>query len=176
MRKIVVLLVLAVFPFVTNAQSAFDKFEDSDEVTSFVVNKKMFTLISKFDVDDPDAAQMKEMVNSLESLKVFTTENPAVAADMKKAVNSYLKSKKMEELMRLKDKDVNIKFYIMEGKDSDHVKELLMYIDGINDIKIEGRKVESVILSLVGDIDLNKISQLTKTMNLPSELNKAQKN
>lgn len=38
----------------------------------------------------------------------------------------------MEELMRVKDKDANVKFYIRQGKDADHVKELLMFVDGIN--------------------------------------------
>jgi hypothetical protein len=41
---------------------------------------------------------------------------------------------------------------------------------------VNGRKVETVLLSLTGDIDLNKINSLTKKMNLPQELNKAGKN
>lgn len=50
-----------------------------------------------------------------------------------------------------------------------------MFVDGINGTaKMPGdRKVETVLLSLTGDIDLNKISTLTKKMNLPSELDKA---
>lgn len=91
---------------------------------------------------------------------------------MKSTVDKYLKSSAMEELMRVKDKDANVKFYIRQGKDADHVKELLMFVDGINGTaKMPGdRKVETVLLSLTGDIDLNKISTLTKKMNLPSEL------
>ena len=79
--------------------------------------------------------------------------------------------------MRVKDKEANIKFYIKNGKDDDHVSELLMFVSGINhdEIDIHGRKFESVLVSLTGDIDLNKIGSLTKKMNLPKELNAADK-
>jgi hypothetical protein len=81
--------------------------------------------------------------------------------------------------MRVKDKDANVKFYIRQGKDSDHVSELLMFVTGIKDsganVSVNGRKFETVLLSLTGDIDLNKIGSLTKKMNLPEELNEAGK-
>ena len=94
---------------------------------------------------------------------------------MKASVGKYLKSSSLTELMRVKDKDANVKFYIKEGKDSDHVSELLMFVTGIKEIEANGRKFETVLLSLTGNIDLNKISSLTNKMNLPEELNKAGK-
>jgi len=89
-----------------------------------------------------------------------------------------LKSSSLQELMRVKDKDANVKFYIKSGKDEDHVSELLMFVTGIKNgnVEINDRKFERVLLSLTGDIDLNKIGSLTQKMNLPSELNKAGKN
>jgi hypothetical protein len=81
----------------------------------------------------------------------------------------------MEELMRVKDKDANVKFYIKQGRDDDHVSELLMLVTDLNEVEADGRKIETVLLSLTGDIDLNKINSLTKKMNLPKELNKAGK-
>ncbi len=72
-----------------------------------------------------------------------------------------------------KDKDANVKFYIKNGKDENHVSELLMFVTGVNkvDLEVNGRKFETVLLSLTGDIDLRKIGSLTKKMNLPEELN-----
>lgn len=175
MKKLIALIILVVSPLFINAQSAFDKFEDMDDVTTIVVNEKMFQLFARIDSNDPEAKQIMEMVKGLKNLRVFTTESESVSRDMKSTVEKYLKSEKMEELMRVKDKEANIKFYIREGKDADHVKELLMYIEGLSDVNVKGRNVESVLLSLVGDIDLNKINELTQAMNLPSELNNAQK-
>lgn len=83
----------------------------------------------------------------------------------------------MEELMRVKDKDANVKFYIRQGRDEDHVRELLLFVSDINHdhIEIGNRKFESVLVTVTGDIDLNKIAALTNQMNLPEELNEAGK-
>ena len=50
-----------------------------------------------------------------------------------------------------------------------------MFITGVKEVEANGRNFETVLLSLTGDIDLNKISSLTNKMNLPEELNKAGK-
>ncbi|MFN3136967.1 MAG: DUF4252 domain-containing protein [Allomuricauda sp.] len=177
MKKYILIAVMTVLPLAGFSQSLFDKFEDLDEVTSVVVNKSMFNLLAKIDVevDDPEAQDFMDIASSLKSLKVFTTENKKIGDDMKASVDSYLSSSKMEELMRVKDKEANVKFYIKEGKDADHVSELLMFVTGMKNVEADGRKFETVILSLTGDIDLNKISSLTKKMNLPEELNEASK-
>lgn len=179
MKKISILIIMVVLPLVGFSQSLFDKYEDLDNVSAVVVNRSMFNLLSKIDVevDDPEAKDFMDIAKSLNNLKVFITEDKAISADMKSSVDKYLKSAKLEELMRVKDKDANVKFYIRQGKDDDHVSELLMFVTGINnvDMDVNGRKFETVLLSLTGDIDLNKIGSLTKKMNLPEELNEAGK-
>nr|WP_299388973.1 DUF4252 domain-containing protein [Allomuricauda sp.] len=177
MKRNILILMMAVMPLAGFSQSLFDRFEDLDDVTSVVVNKSMFNLLAKIDVevDDPEAQDFMDIASSLKSLKVFTTDNKAIGDDMKASVQKYLKSSTMEELMRVKDKDANVKFYIKEGKDDDHVSELLMFVTGLKEVEADGRKFETVLLSLTGDIDLNKINSLTNKMNLPKELNKAGK-
>lgn len=178
MKKYILITVMTLLPLAGFSQSVFDKFEDLDDVTTVIVNKSMFNLLAKMDIEtnDPEAQEFISIVNSLKSLKVFTTENKKIGDDMKSSVDSYLRSSKMEELMRIKDKDANVKFYIKEGRDADHVSELLMFVTGMKNIEANGQKFETVVLSLTGDIDLNNISSLTKKMNLPEELNEAEKN
>ncbi len=175
MKTNILILLIAVLPFSGFSQSLFDQYEDLDDVTSVVVNKSMFNLLAKIDVevDDPEAQDFMDIASSLKSLKVFTTDNKEIGDNMKSSVQKYLKSSTMEELMRVKDKDANVKFYIKQGKDGDHVSELLMFVTGLKEIEADGRKFETVLLSLTGDIDLNKINSLTNKMNLPRELNKA---
>ena len=177
MKKYILILMIAVLPIAGFSQSLFDKYEDLDDVTSVIVSKKAFELLAKMDieVDDPEAQDFMDIATSVNSLKVFTTDNESIGADMKASVNKYLKNASLTELMRVKDKDANVKFYIKEGKDSDHVSELLMFVTGIKEVEANGRKFETVLLSLTGNIDLNKISSLTNKMNLPEELNKAGK-
>ena len=178
MKKYILILLVAVLPASGFAQSLFDKFEDRDEVTAVIVSKGMFNLISKIDpgVDDPEAKEFMDIAKSLTGLKVFTTDDPKIGSEMSVSVNKYLKTSRLSELMRIKDKDANVKFYIKEGKDSDHVSELLMFVTELKNVEADGRKFETVLLSLTGDIDLNKINTITKRMNLPDELNEAGKN
>ena len=173
MKKIVLLL-LVVLPTFLNAQTLFDKFEDKDGVSSVIVNKKMFDLMSKVKVDvkDKEAQQYMDLLKKLDNLKVFTTSNAKLGADMKATVNSYLKSNPLEELMRVNGDGKNVKIYVKSGATSDIVKELLMFVEGSN-IK----DANTVVLSLTGNFSLDEISVLTEKMNLPGgdDLKKASK-
>ena len=180
MKKLILIAIITLMPLTGFSQSLFDKYEDLDKVTTIVVNQSMFRLLSNIDVevDDKDTQDFMDIAQSLKNLKMFSTEDKSISAEMKASVSQYLKSSSMEELMRIKDEDKNIKFYIKNGKDDNHVSELLMFITGLEkaNVDIKGHKIETVLLSLTGDIDLRKISSLTKKMNLPEELNKAGKN
>ena len=114
MRKNIVIALIALLPLFGISQSLFDKYEEEDAVTSVVVNQSMFNLLAKLDVEvnDPEAKDFVDIATSLKSLKVFTTEDKAIGADMKNNVDKYLKTASLTELMRIKDKDANVKFYI----------------------------------------------------------------
>ncbi|OGS69986.1 MAG: hypothetical protein A3F91_08595 [Flavobacteria bacterium RIFCSPLOWO2_12_FULL_35_11] len=158
MKKIIFIIALAFLPFTNYAQvSIFDQFEDMEDVTSVIVNKEAFKMLSKFKGNSPESKAYVEMVQNLESLKVFTTESSAIALQMDEVVSKYLKTSKLVELMRIKDKDANVKIYIRPGKDDSHVSELLMFV---NDLKNKSDK-QAVVLSLTGEIDLNKVSEIT---------------
>lgn len=169
MKNLVVAFVFMLMPTVFFAQTAFNKYEDKAEITSVIVNKKMFQLMGqmKMDPKDKDAQQYLNLVKKLDNLKVFTTANNKYAADMKSTVDTYLKSNPLEELMRINNDGKNIKIYIKQGASATQVKELLMFMDGA--------KTETVIMSLTGNFDLNDISVLTDKMSLPGgpELKKA---
>lgn len=170
-------MALILMPVFANAQSVFDKYEDVKGVTSVVANQKMISMIISMGIDlnNPQAQETLNMVKKLTGMKVFTTGDEKVSADMLATVNSYLKSGNLQELMRIKDGNQIVKFYVKEGKDENHVKELLMFMTGLNeltkgqDININGKKleVETVLLSLTGEIDLRKIGEITNGMNVP---------
>ena len=188
MKKIIVLIAIITLPIMSFGQSIFDKFEDMDGVTSVVVNQKMFNMLASIEVnlDDKEDQEYFDLIKKITSLKVLTTGDSSISAEMKANVNSYLKSSKLEELMRIKDGDQTVKFYVKEGKDENHVKELLMFVNGLKeltkgeDITINGQKreIETVLLSLTGDIDLKQISKLTSKMDIPGgkQLEKAGEN
>ncbi len=187
MKKNVILFLMAllIMPLTAMSQNIFEKYSDNSDVTYISVKPKMFQMLAKIDVDtdDPETKEFVEMVNSITSFKTIATDNKTIATDIAKWVKS--RSNSLEELMEVKDDGMIVKFYVKEGKDSDHVEELLMFVNGLDalmkdsDIKINGkeRSIETVVISFTGNIDLNQISKLTKQMNLPggNELNKDKK-
>jgi len=154
------------------AQSAFDKFDGQDDVTSVIVNKKMFDLMSKVKVDasDKETQQYINLIKKLDYLKVFTTKNPKIEAEMKSSADKYIKTAGLEELMRVNDGGRIVKISVKSGATNSQVKELLMFIDG-------AKTNETVLLSLTGNFDINEISVLTDKMQLPggADLKKASK-
>jgi len=176
MKKIAIIIALVLAPMLVSAQNAFDSFEDENDVTSVVVTKNMFKLLSKMDLDstDPEAKEYLAMVDNLDNIKIFTTENVEVAKRMDASVAKYVASSKgLGELMRVKDDGKNIKFYSKDGKNENFVSELLMHLNG----DIDGKKM-TVIMSITGNIDLKQISKLTSELNVPGseELKNIDKN
>lgn len=173
MIRFIITLVLALVSQVLFSQNVFEKFENNDEVTTVIVSKKMFEMMGRVKVDskDPQTQQFLNLVKKLENLKVYTTSNLKVGAELKLAAEKYLKSANLEELMRINDSGKNVRILIRTGAKDTQVRELFMLIEG------SAKDKETVILSLTGDFDLNEISALTDQMNLPGgdELKKASK-
>lgn len=178
MKNLIIVLAVALTTSVSFAQGGlFDKYEDMNGVTSGVINQKMFSMLASIDInmDDPEDQQMLEMAKKIQSVKLLTTGDDKISASMNADINKYIGSSRLEELMRFKDGEQTVKFYVKEGKDENHVKELLMFVNGLKemtqgqDIEINGKKreIETVIVSIVGDIDLRQISKITNKMNVP---------
>ncbi|MEM6720621.1 MAG: DUF4252 domain-containing protein [Bacteroidota bacterium] len=168
MKKIVIFVMLLAVPVLTFGQNIFKKYADNEQVTYVSISPKMFKMLATIGVeaDDPEAKEFLEMVNSMESLQVLATENATISADLKSWVGK--RSSNLEELMQVRDGDTRVKFYVKEGKSPTHVKELLMYITGLEDkIQMKDRKINTVVVSLLGDIDLTQVSKLTSQMDIP---------
>lgn len=166
MKKLIIAFAFIVTPFVGFAQGFFDSFENEKDVTSVVVTQNMFKLLAEIDIesDDPEVKEYMELVNNLENIKIYMTDNPEVRERMKSSVSTYLSQNSgLAELMRVSEEGKNIKFYSKEGKSKSHVSELLMFLQGDYD----GGKDGAIIMSITGNIDLKQISKLTKDLNVP---------
>lgn len=163
MRKIIITFVIFITSNTFFGQSIFDKFDGQDNVTSIIVNNKMFDLMSKIKVEgsDKETQQYMNLLKKLDNLKVFMTNSNKVAADMKASSDSFLKTSKLDELMRVTDNGRNVKIFVKAGASDSQIKELFMFIEGA------GKENQTVIMSLTGDFDLNELSSLTNKMHLP---------
>lgn len=164
MKKIILFIALALSPIVSNAQSFFDSLEDMDGVDMVVVTKDAFELISKFKnvkIDDNEGMKVFQMIKDLKEFKMFSTNKTAVADKMEIMVETAIKKQNLTQLMRIKEDDSRIKIYVKASSNKDFVSEVLMFIKGIN--KQTNKASESMVVSLTGNIDINKMSSLADT-------------
>ena len=164
MKKIIVIIAFIVAPVFTYAQSIFDTLEDMDGVDMVIVTKDAFELLNKFkpksaDVKDNEVMQAFEMINDLNEFKMFSTDNLDIAVKMEKMVNSEIKRSNLTQLMRIKQDDSRIKIYVKATKNKNYVSEVLMFVKGI-DKQTKGMS-EAMVMSLTGNIDINKMSEFT---------------
>jgi hypothetical protein len=170
MRKLLFSIVLMLSATTFFAQSVFDKFEDQDGITTVIVNKKMFSLLSKMEVNDKQEQEYVNLIKKLDNLKVFVTQSDKKSDEMKAVFDKYIKTASLEELMRVNEKGKSVKIFVKSGATDSQIKELLMFVEGIG-------QEETVLMSLTGDFDLEELSVLTDKMNLPGgdDLKKASK-
>ena len=173
MKNLIKIVAIVTFVFTSNTffgQSVFDKFDNQDDITTIIVNKKMFSLMSKIDTKDKEGQQFMALVKKLDNLKVFMTLNDKKSDEMKLTADKFVKTAGLEELMRINEKGKNVKIYVKSGGSESQIRELMMFIEGTG-------KEQSVLMSLTGNFDLDELSVLTDKMNLPggSDLKKAGK-
>ena len=164
MKKTILLLLFVTTPIVLTAQSLFDSLEDLKGVDMVVVTKDAFDLISKFKnikIEDNEGMKVFEMIQDLKEFKMFSTNDAKVATIMGELVNASIKNQNLTELMRIKDDTSRVKIYVKTTKNKDFVSEVLMFVKGLG--KKTNKVSEAVIISLIGSIDINKISELADT-------------
>jgi hypothetical protein len=173
MKKIIITFVFSLTSIVCVAQSAFDKYDGQDGVSSIIVNKKMFQMMAsvKVDVNDKETQQYLNLIKKLDNLKVFTTLNSKISADMKSTAEAYKKTAGLEELISANDGSGNIKVWMKSGLLSNQIRELLIVGKEPNTYN------EMVLLSLIGDFTMDDVSILIDKMKIPggASLKKATK-
>ena len=134
----------------------FDQYVEDDRFTMVYISPKMFELITKLDLDemkDEEAAMVLDIVSDLKGLRVLTTEFTPIEF-YKEAVNK-INMDEYELLLSVRDKGDNVRFVIKD--DGNIINELLLLVGGSD---------EFVMVSFVGKIDLNKISELSKVIDI----------
>lgn len=171
-KKFILTLVFTLVSSTFFAQAIFDKFDGQEGVTSIIVNKKMFDLMSKvkMDASDKETQQYLSLIKKLDDLKVFTTKSARIEGEMKVIADKYIKTAGLEELMRVNEDGRSIKILVKSGASDSQIRELFMFIEG-------AKNDDTVLMSLKGNFDLDELSVLTNKMKIPGgeDLKKATK-
>jgi len=160
MKKFMMGAVVMVMSIAANAQGDaiakfFTKYQDDETFTQVKVSQKMFGLFTNMDVEKPEDKEVLDAISKIQGLRVLAKHETRDSRALYKEALAIIPNG-YEELMSVRDKDKDMKFYIKEisaGK----IGELVMVMGG-ND--------EFMLLTLFGEIDLKKISHIGRKMNI----------
>jgi hypothetical protein len=162
MKKIITLIVLIALGTGVYAQSdavtkLFNKYAGDDSFTTQVtISSKMFSLFTDLEVEKPEDKEVLEAISKLKGLRIIGKENTSDARNLYKEASGVVLQNKFEELMSVRDKDKDMKFYILE-KSPGKISELVM---------VSGSPKDFMVMTLFGEIDLKQISRIGQKMNV----------
>jgi len=164
-KKILSILLIAIIiiPFGLIAQDSpidiiIKKYGDEDGFTTVVITEEMFALFANIETDE-ESEDFNNVMKGLKSIKIITFDN----SEYEKAqLNFYmslqedLTSEEYTELMSIKEKDQDVKFFIRKLK-SGKIGEMIM---------VSGGEGDNTLISIQGELDLNDMSDLSHSLGI----------
>lgn len=160
MKKLMIVVVMMAAAIAVQAQGDaiskfFTKYQNDVSFSQVNMSSKMFSLMANLEVENPEDQEVVNMISKLKGLRILAKEEARDSRELYKEALSMIPKSEFEELMSVRDKDKDMKFYIKES--GGKISELVMVAGG-ND--------EFMILSLFGEIDLKQVSKISKKMNI----------
>jgi hypothetical protein len=133
----------------------FNQYSEDERFTVVYIAPKLFHLVAKIETQDPEWNAVREVVKDLGGLRVLVGEGIEDGVSMYKSALSKVPASEYAELLTVRDKDEHVRIWT---KDSGNIiDELLLLV---------GKPDEFVLLSFTGKIDLDKISSLSKVLDV----------
>lgn len=133
----------------------FNQYAEDERFTVVYVAPKLFHLAAKIETDDEDWNSIREIVKDLGGLRVLAADSISDGVALYKSALSKVPTNEYSELLTVRDKDEHVRIWT---KDSGNIIEELLLLVGKPD--------EFVLLSFTGKIDLDKISELSKVLDV----------
>ena len=160
MKKIIVIVAVMFVGIGAYAQGEavskfFSKYQGDDSFSQVSVSSKMFGLFTNMELEDKDDQEVLDAISKLKGLKVLAKDDARNARELYDEANKMLPKGVYEELMYVRDKEKDMRFFITEkgGK----ISELVM---------IAGGGTEFMLMTLFGEIDLKTISKIGRKMDV----------
>jgi hypothetical protein len=165
MKRTVIFMALFLIPALIRAQNGpvdalFDKYAGKDGFTTVYISKYMFDMFRSNEINEQEADDINQILGKLTAIKILTVEDPEFVGKGLNFYNEIMKElprEKYKELMVVKDKNSDVVFLAREENNS--IAELLLIVGG-------EEVTDNVLISIQGQIDLNTISKLSKTLNI----------
>ena len=158
MKNIIFILFVCCLTKLLNGQTdavdrIFKEYAGAEGFTTINISGDMLKMLAKLDPDDADLRK----ISKLEEIKILTQENRTACKDLNfyNEIYNQLDKSLYKELMVVKDNDENVNMLFRE--DNGIISEFLLIVSS-ND--------ENVLISIKGEIELNKLDELSGSFNI----------
>ncbi len=166
MKKLFIILTLVFSQFFQlSAQKEklnqiFDKYQETEGVTSIKIAKPMFSMLSNLNIADAELNQIKPLLTKINGIKILVIEKPenktssalqtSLVPKIQSDITAALKDLNYDELMTVNSKENKIKFLSGEAKNG-ILNDLLLSINADDN---------TVLMMLDGQISMNDVNKL----------------
>jgi hypothetical protein len=156
MKKVTILLLVALFPLLAAAQNSaidkvFKKYGDRDGFTVVTISKGLLKMAANMD-DDREA---QDFLSRIHSIKILALEDHNSGINLYDEVLSELDKSSYDELMTAKSKGEEV--LILAKKDGDIVEELIILVGGGDD---------NALVYISGKMNMKDLSKLSSSVNI----------
>ena len=175
MKKIAIVIVLFllstnIFGQTEELNKLFDKYQDTEGVTSIKIAKPMFKLLNNLKIDNEELGKIQPLLAKVNGLKMLILEKPETSKNplvdqkkIEKDIANSLKNMKYEELMTVNNRDAKIKFMAQDVK-ANVLDNLILNIMSED---------SSVLMMLDGKISMDDVSRMMEESQNVTAINPA---
>lgn len=160
MKKLMIGAVIMMCSIAASAQNDaiakfFTKYQNDESFSQVTISGKMFSMMANIDGTTEEEKAMIASISKIKGLKILSKNEARNSRELYKEAISMIPTNSFEELMSIRDKDKDMKFYTKES--GGKISELVMVMGG---------NEEFMVLTLFGEIDLKDISKIGKSVNI----------
>jgi len=154
MKKLITLLLIALFPVLAVAQNSavdkvFKKYENRDGFTVVTISKGLLKMAADIDDEDQEA---KEFLGRINSIKILAVEDRS-DVNLYDEVLSSLDKSDYEELMTVKSSEEDV--LMLAKKDGDIIEELILLVGG---------KEDNALVFISGRMSMKDMAKISKSV------------
>jgi hypothetical protein len=133
----------------------FNKYDGDESFSKVSISGKMFSMMANIDGNTEDEKAMVSAISKIKGLKILKKDDARNSRELYKEALSMVPAGQFEELMTVRDKDKDMKFFTKES--GGKISELVMVLGG---------NEEFLVMSLFGEIDLKEMGKIGKSVNI----------
>ena len=129
-------------------ENVFEKYADTEGVTTVYISKKMFNMMKDVKSEDQNLGTLSGKINDMQ---ILTCEDKDTVAKLRKDIAYISPDNGYEELMRVREEGERITIYAKEGKKEN---EYILLVDDSEEL---------VLIQINGQLTLEELQSVVST-------------